>query len=714
MKINRLILNNFSSFEGVTEFNLAPEKGKNIILVGGKNGAGKTSLFTAIKLALYGPMTYGYVSSNAFYIARIKELINTKTYHKNKVEASVTVEIEVLVEREKRKYSISRVWVYEKQKLTEECIITKNGSVISGDEHSYFQNYLMNVIPPTLFDFFFFDGEEVGNIFSSTNYNSYVKKAVHTMCGLDVFEILRKNANGYIAQSSTEKTVDESEYEQLGIESTQLEADVENLQLQISFLKDDLESVEVEQAELLAAFQNAGGITEVTRRKLEKELADCEKTKQENSIKVKAFVEGLMPFFILKDVVPEISAQLEVEEKGKVFASIKSQLTPDVLKDSSLFFQNLASDEIEQICNGILDVFNPSSRGETLAVMYGLSDEDKNRVLAMIASISYLNIETILEAIGSKQKATARTTEINKFFKRSMSEEERNRFAQLENEILKRKEKLVNEIQCKEKEIEEKSLRKEEVERVYNQKRQMLMENAQNKHIYELSAGIEKIMSSLLTEKTKRIREQLEEKTVENLSNIYRKNNLITRIELEENFEFGLFQKVSFCRDELSTLISNLGITDFERSIGHKGIQELCEELGVEDTAELRVAIMGLTDSEVINTYKRIELSRLSKGERQIFILALYWAIIQTAGQDIPFVIDTPYARIDANHRKEISEKFFPSISKQVIILSTDEEINDEYYQIVRPFVAKEYLLQNDSESNKTTVSENYFFEVSK
>ena len=46
--------------------------------------------------------------------------------------------------------------------------------------------------------------------------------------------------------------------------------------------------------------------------------------------------------------------------------------------------------------------------------------------------------------------------------------------------------------------------------------------------------------------------------------------------------------------------------------------------------------------------------------------------------------------------------------------LSTDEEINDEYYQIVKPFVAKEYLLQNDSESNKTTVSDNYFFEVSK
>ena len=115
---------------------------------------------------------------------------------------------------------------------------------------------------------------------------------------------------------------------------------------------------------------------------------------------------------------------------------------------------------------------------------------------------------------------------------------------------------------------------------------------------------------------------------------------------------------------------------------------------------------------EPIRLYKKIELGRLSKGERQIFILALYWAIIEISGQNIPFIIDTPYARIDANHRREISEKFFPNISDQVIILSTDEEINEEYYKIVKPYVSKEYLLINDENENRTTIKNNYFFEV--
>ena len=113
-----------------------------------------------------------------------------------------------------------------------------------------------------------------------------------------------------------------------------------------------------------------------------------------------------------------------------------------------------------------------------------------------------------------------------------------------------------------------------------------------------------------------------------------------------------------------------------------------------------------------MDLFKRIDINRLSKGERQIFILSLYWAIIELSGQDIPFVIDTPYARIDANHRKEISEKFFPNISKQVIILSTDEEINEEYYEIIKPYIAREYLLVNDENQNRTTVKQHYFFGV--
>ena len=71
MKINKVKLHNFSSYEGNNEFDFEiTDAGKNIVLIGGKNGAGKTSLFTAIKVALYGPLAYGYVGVNSHYISK--------------------------------------------------------------------------------------------------------------------------------------------------------------------------------------------------------------------------------------------------------------------------------------------------------------------------------------------------------------------------------------------------------------------------------------------------------------------------------------------------------------------------------------------------------------------------------------------------------------------------------------------------------------------
>ena len=193
------------------------------------------------------------------------------------------------------------------------------------------------------------------------------------------------------------------------------------------------------------------------------------------------------------------------------------------------------------------------------------------------------------------------------------------------------------------------------------------------------------------------------------MQHIYRKNNLITHIEIDDTFQFNLYQNAVYSSKDLVNLLKNLGKDDFALTVGKQGQKILFERYGVHTISQLRQTIpLDITDS--VELYKKIDLSRLSKGERQIFILSLYWAIIELSGQDIPFIIDTPYARIDANHRKEISEKFFPNISKQVIILSTDEEINEEYYKIMKPHIAKEYLLVNEENQNRTSVENRYFF----
>lgn len=176
MKINKVKLHNFSSYEGNNEFDFEiTDAGKNIVLIGGKNGAGKTSLFTAIKVALYGPLAYGYVGVNSHYISKIKDLINSKAFQQEVVESEVQLTLQLKIERDIRNYVITRKWDYTNQKLTEEYTVERDGKLLNDQELSYFENYLRSIIPPDLFEFFLFDGEEVSNIFSTSAYNTYVR-----------------------------------------------------------------------------------------------------------------------------------------------------------------------------------------------------------------------------------------------------------------------------------------------------------------------------------------------------------------------------------------------------------------------------------------------------------------------------------------------------------------------------------------------------------
>ena len=89
MDLKRVRLYNFSSYAGEADFDFSTNKEQSIVLIGGNNGAGKTSLFTAIKLALYGPLCFRYQGKNTQYSARIKELINHDAFTESEVRLTL-------------------------------------------------------------------------------------------------------------------------------------------------------------------------------------------------------------------------------------------------------------------------------------------------------------------------------------------------------------------------------------------------------------------------------------------------------------------------------------------------------------------------------------------------------------------------------------------------------------------------------------------------
>ncbi len=109
---------------------------------------------------------------------------------------------------------------------------------------------------------------------------------------------------------------------------------------------------------------------------------------------------------------------------------------------------------------------------------------------------------------------------------------------------------------------------------------------------------------------------------------------------------------------------------------------------------------------------KPVSKHRLSAGEKQLLAIAFLWGLARVSGRRLPVAIDTPLGRLDSSHRSNLVERYFPSASHQVILLSTDTEIGEKEVKTLREneAIAREYLLQYNPQSRQTTVEPGYFW----
>jgi DNA sulfur modification protein DndD len=120
------------------------------------------------------------------------------------------------------------------------------------------------------------------------------------------------------------------------------------------------------------------------------------------------------------------------------------------------------------------------------------------------------------------------------------------------------------------------------------------------------------------------------------------------------------------------------------------------------DDVTFQATLMGESGEEV----SRI---RLSAGEKQVFAIAMLWALAKTSGRSLPVIIDTPLARLDSDHRTAILERYLPEVSHQVIVLSTDTEIDEGMAESLSPFIAQSMRLDYLPGEGRTVVTKGYF-----
>ena len=710
MQITKLVLDNFSSYEGKTVFDFTVDKNKPIVLIGGLNGAGKTSIFTAIKIALYGPLAFGYTGNNTFYSKKIKGFINDKAFQTQPFSSGISIGIKIKKERETKHYTISRNWSIIDSKIEEEYNIYEGDTPLDYSEKILFESYILSIIPIDLFEFFLFDGEEVGTIFSSDGYNKYVKNALLTMCGIDDFEILQHFCKNYNGKVESEEEIELNErYQDLLECISETEDSINNCADTIITNEQEISSLHtlIEQRE--AEFVRSGGLPPEEVKKLEENELKYDKEREHIAREIKSYFEELMPFYIMAESIPQLKQQIKYEEKASIHEYITNMISREFI-DTIVAEKTTDDNGISNaIYEAIIKKFEVSN-GAYDEMIFDLSKTEMGQILHLADTVTSFDSRELIRKIRKKERLVKKITSIRQKLKNALSEEDAKRYTDEIVDAKHRIEILVLESSQKITEKEELELKIQTLNSELKTIKEKIRESTQDKHVLDLSSRISQMMERIINDSMVSIRQQLSMKIIENLQQIYRKDNLISIIEISENFKFELFQIQRFTMNELKSLIANIGFKEFIKLIGNKSIEKLCKFFTLDSPDDIENKINSCDVDDEIELYKRIDLNTLSKGERQIFILALYWAIIQISGKHIPFVIDTPYARIDANHREEISSKFFPNISSQVVILSTDEEITKDYYKIIKPFIAKEYLLQNNQSENRTTVTDGYFF----
>ena len=732
MRINRLRLHNFSSFAGESMFDFTLEgESKNIILIGGKNGAGKTSLFTAMKLGLYGPLAFSYQGHNAAYTSRIKELLNHSAYVDKQAKAAIEIEIVLLEEREPVKYTLLREWTFANQGLTEEFTVERENVQLKGDELLFFQSFLHTVVPPNLFDLFFFDGEQVADFISSSNYNTYIKNAVLTLCSFDTFELIKRFSQNYSYGRDKSGKLSELEYKYREIADK-----LDNTKGHYLWAQEELENVrtklgdiQVAQEELAQRFRSSGGLMADEREAIEAQLRETEREKGRLQAEIQNFVEKLMPFILTRDLALEVNEQLNHEEQIQQYNVIAQKLNPQnigsALRDLAPKFNlELATSQdgfIEELTQTIADRLKPELRQDEYVVMHDLSQEQRNKVQFILEQVFGFSVDEMIDTVNRRIVATETTMELNRRLRDALSGVDLDRFLHEMNGLKEQEAECKSDMEKLENLLEQLESDVAALEKESDAAFQALKEEAQQENAFMLTQKLSSMMEELISMGTRDKAKEIADEMLVMFQRIIRKERFIDLVELDEKFRFNLFKEQTYSTTDLLHLIDNVGYDGLAHRVGNRGVERLLLTFGIDSLHDLRRSLRSTRDQlslfdpvpkRSLGSYQRVELNQLSKGEKQILALCAYWAIIKASKQDIPFIIDTPYARIETEHREAISRVFFPTISSQVIVLSTDEEVTAPYYEVLKPFIAREYLLTYDETENRSIVDEGYFVGV--
>ncbi len=656
MILDSVIIENFGVYQGRIEVLLTPENGKPVILFGGMNGGGKTTLLDAIQLVLYGAKANTSSRGKLGYRQYLKESINRNSDPSE--GSSIILRFRKVIDGCFRSFELQRYW-REGVKGIEEVFRVLIDGELDEIHTDHWDNIIETYMPKGLSHLFFFDGEQIKKLAEGNNTSEILGTALHSLLGLNLVDRLETDLKILERRKKNEK-LDQKTTIIINQKNKELN-ELDNLLESLSFKEGELVNSAGRAAklfeEIYEQFKSEGGELFYKHNDFQTELEQLKFEKTNLEKKYRELLSGPLPFSQLKELLSEVEKQAKHEIQIKRAKILEAELHK---RDQNLF-RELRSRNIDCNTFKLIDNILDKDRAEKSNLASEELVLDAKEDLAY--KLSYLNSEAIPKA---EQQANQLRKSVSIIEEKISRVEDELSLIPSEDKI-----RIIEEKLSKAKKDHE--VKKSELEAIQIRKKAVI---DQRKILQGQINGLLNQNIELYVQQDSALRILKHSEKVRDTLIKFRKN--IVRMHAQK--------------------IENLMLNSFNQLL-HK--KDLVTEIKIEPES-FNISLKGKNGGN-------LPLERLSAGEKQLLATSLLWGLARASGNPVPLIIDTPLGRLDSSHRGHLVQRYFPKASHQVILLSTDEEIVGRYLSDIKPYVTKTYIVNHQKETGSSKIEEGYF-----
>lgn len=657
MIIDDLVIHDFGVYGGRQAATLRPTSpARPITLFGGLNGAGKTTLLDAVQLGLYGPHAAVSNRSGGYddYLAR--------SVNRSSISGEAAIEIALRTVTEGREVAlrIHRSWTSANGRVRERFEVVRDGRPDAlAAEH--WHELVEELMPARIAELFLFDGERVGAYADLDSASRLVRTAIQNLLGLDIVERLSADL-GLLERRKRPEAAQQTPIQQDQLAA--LAADIERLESERRVLI-QRRAAAVNEIERLSAtlhaaeetFRREGGDTAERRIEIEKALSVEEHRALEARRALGEVAGGMLPLALVAPLLAGVSARTAASEEAW-----RRSLAADAVAAERQAFREI-------IAQAALPIKAASKLNAMLDARPDLIVWDGTDGVSEPSSALRQQLATAKEGLV---EATAQAAHLCRELATS-----RGRAA-------------------------------------------------------DLSATLSSIPSSDRLDPIARARDEARQRLTSARAEQDARDDAIARLDRElgdarirEQTAHEAALALRFAEEDLGRLLTRSSqvrstLVRFREAVvtRHASRIEAAILASFHDLARKRTLVTGVRIDPVTFSIaltggrgEAVTPERLSAGERQLLAIAILWGLARASGRPLPTMIDTPLGRLDSSHRQRLIRHYFPKVSHQTILLSTDEEIAGRSLEELRPAIGRSYRLVHD-DARATTRIEPGFMEV--